>query len=205
VSVPVVVLCTGNAARSVMAGVSLAQRLPTLDVFTAGTHVIEGQPLSVRTRAGLTAIGMPTPVHRTRQARAEELEAAALVVCLAPEHVAWVRRAHPTAAARTGTLHRLVRYLPTVTGPLPERVAALGLAEVELEPWEEVVDPAGGDIPDFEACAREIADLVVLLAAELAEHAPVAATAEPEHLDLVVDELDGAAGAVTDHGAATDR
>ena len=32
--------------------------------------------------------------------------------------------------------------------------------EVELEPWEDVVDPAGGDLDVFVACAREIADLL---------------------------------------------
>jgi protein-tyrosine-phosphatase len=167
----VVVLCTGNAARSVMAGVSLAQHVPALSITTAGTHVIEGQPLSHRTRAGLTAIGMPVPqpVHRTRQARAEELDGASLVVCLAPEHVSWVRRTHPGVSDRTGTLRRLARDLPTVEGRLAERIAALELADVTLEAWEEVEDPAGGDIVDFEACAREIAELVLLLAAELAD------------------------------------
>jgi protein arginine phosphatase len=192
-TVPVVVLCTGNAARSVMAGVALARQLPTLEVITAGTHVIEGQPLSVRTRAGLAAIGLapPVPVHRSKQARADDLDGAALVVCLAPEHVAWVRRTHPGVADRTGTLRRLVRDLPGVGGSLPERIAALGLAGARLEPWEEVEDPAGGDIPEFEDCAREIAELVVLLAAELADHAPPGSPGgQPESLDVLVDELD---------------
>ena len=34
------------------------------------------------------------------------------------------------------------------------------LHEVGLEPWEDVVDPAGGDLDVFVACAREIADLL---------------------------------------------
>ena len=34
------------------------------------------------------------------------------------------------------------------------------LHEVELDPWEAVVDPAGGDLDVFIACAREIADLL---------------------------------------------
>ena len=46
-------------------------------------------------------------------------------------------------------------------------MAALRLAEVELEPWEDVDDPAGGDLPEFEACAREIHDLVAVLASAL--------------------------------------
>jgi protein-tyrosine-phosphatase len=35
-------------------------------------------------------------------------------------------------------------------------VAGLGLATVELEDWEDVVDPAGGEVPDYVACAEEL-------------------------------------------------
>ena len=51
--------------------------------------------------------------------------------------------------------------------PLPERVARLGLAEVALEAWEEVVDPGGGDAEVFAACAVEVVDLVAALAPRL--------------------------------------
>ena len=52
------VLCTGNAARSVMAGFMLMQLHdgrpgPPLHVVTAGTHSIDGQPMGMRTRAAL--------------------------------------------------------------------------------------------------------------------------------------------------------
>src|SRR5262249_30579609 len=41
-----------------------------------------------------------------------------------------------------------------------ERLATLDLAHAELASWEDVDDPAGGDLPVFRACAREIRDLV---------------------------------------------
>ncbi|MER3453208.1 MAG: hypothetical protein C4344_06130, partial [Acidimicrobiia bacterium] len=57
--------------------------------------------------------------------------------------------------------------LPVGDAPLVERVAALGLERVTLEPWEDVEDPAGGEFEVFEACAREVHDLVKELVARL--------------------------------------
>jgi protein-tyrosine-phosphatase len=164
---PVVFLCTGNAARSVMAGAALRALLPDRPVHTAGTLVVEGQPMSWRTRAALESVGVSVPDHRSRQATAGDLGHADLVIALAPEHVQWVRRTHPAAASRTGTLRRLARDLAGPGSPLPERVRALGLAEIELEDWEEVIDPGGGEAEDFAACARDVTALIEVLAPRL--------------------------------------
>jgi protein-tyrosine-phosphatase len=156
----VVTLCTGNAARSVMAGAILREHVPGLVVTTSGTHVIEGMPMSWRTRDAIASLDIPVPDHRSRQATVAELDRADLVIALAREHVAWMRRVHPRAAARTATLKRLARDLPDGPGPLSARLVPMRLHEVALEPWEDVVDPAGGDLDVFLACAREIADLL---------------------------------------------
>lgn len=164
---PIVFLCTGNAARSVMGGAALAAHLPDWHVSTAGTLVVEGQPMSWRTRAALDAVGLAAVQHRSRQATAADLGNAALVVALAPEHVRWVRRTYPNAASRTATLRRLARDLPDHDGPLGERIASLALADVELGDWEEVSDPGGGDADVFAACAVEVVELVAALAPRL--------------------------------------
>lgn len=136
-----------------MAGAALAARCD-LEVVTAGTLVVEGQPMSWRTRDSLAGHGLAAPSHRSRQAREHDLAAADLVVALAVEHVEWVRREHPSAAWKTATLHRLARDFAGDVG-------ALRLDEVELDPsWEDVEDPGGGELPDFERAAAEVVELV---------------------------------------------
>jgi protein-tyrosine-phosphatase len=156
-----VTLCTGNAARSVMAGAML--RDAPLPVVTAGTHVIEGQPMSRRTRAALEAVGANADGHRSHQLTEADIDRSVLILAMAAEHVAYIRRKHPEAAHRTASIKRLVRDLPPGPAPLADRLAVLGLAEVELGPWEDVEDPAGGEDAVYLSCAEELADLCTRL------------------------------------------
>jgi protein-tyrosine-phosphatase len=159
----VVYLCTGNAARSVMGGAISRARRPDIEVVTAGTHVVEGMPMSWRTRDALASIGVRADGHRSHQLRDGDVALADLMIAMAGEHVTYTRRVHQEAAARTATLKRLARDLASGEEPLGDRVAALDLSAVEIEPWEDVADPAGGDLPEFEACVREIDELLTQL------------------------------------------
>lgn len=155
----VVFLCTGNAARSVMATVMTRARTDAVTVSGAGTHSIEGLPMSQRTRVALSNHGLTDPNHRSHQLTEDDVAAADLIVAFEPNHISYIRRNHPEGAARVAMLPRLVRDLGT-EGPLEQRVAALGLADVEPESWEEVVDPAGGEQDVFVASADEISAFI---------------------------------------------
>lgn len=165
-STSLLVICTGNAARSVMAGAFIRSRCPDLEVVTGGTLTVDGQPISWRTREALSRVGLSAPHHRSQQVEQHHVEAASLVIALAPEHVEWIRREHPDAAWRTATLKRLERDLPA-EGDLADNIRRLGLDSARLEPWEEVVDPGGGEVDDFIACAREIVDILDRLVGRL--------------------------------------
>jgi protein-tyrosine-phosphatase len=131
-----------------------------LEVVSAGTHVVEGQPMSMRTRAALGSIPALAELsiggHRSKQLTTGQLEQADLVVAMEADHVRFVRRHHPEAAARCATLRRLCLDLRRGQDPLTARVAALALRELPLDPTEDVADPAGGDVEVYVACAAEL-------------------------------------------------
>ena len=159
------VLCTGNAARSVMAGFMLEHLREgrpgePLHIVTAGTHTIDGQPMGMRTRTALSRV--PELAHdefrrhRSRQVHEPDLARAELVVVMEADHVRFVRRQFPDAAAKTGTIRSLCRLLKPSPPALGERVAALGLDAVELDDAEDVLDPAGHEADVYAACVAEL-------------------------------------------------
>ena len=151
-----------------MAGVMFEAGGLPLGIVTAGTHVLEHQPMSIRTRAALRGLGLDIPPHRSHQLVEADIDAADLVIAMAGEHVRYVRRRHPAGADRTATLPWLCRHLPDGPGSLEARVAALDLAVLDPDDQGDVEDPAGGDEAVYHACAAELALLVAELAPRLA-------------------------------------
>lgn len=160
------VLCTGNASRSVMAGFMLEHLKGERDVeqelqiVTAGTHTIDGQPMGMRTRTALQTIPELADVsfirHRSRQVYEADVVRADLIVVMEADHVRFVRRTFPAAADRTATIKRLCLDLPPPPPALGARLAALKLGEAELDDADDVIDPAGHDAEVYAATAAEL-------------------------------------------------
>lgn len=168
----VVFLCTGNAARSVMA-TTMARALDRedLEIRGAGTHSIEGLPMSTRTRTALAELNLADIDHRSHQLTEQDAEWADVIVAFEKLNVLYVRRTFPAAAARTATIRRLDELLSNEAEPFADRITAMNLGTVELAPWEEVIDPAGGDQAVFHACAAEVQSLVVSLLGRITQPA----------------------------------
>jgi len=113
--------------------------------------------MSTRTRSALDLVGAADPNHRSAQADEAIATPAAVIAIFEPMHLTWFRRELPSFAGRVASLPRLARDLPAgAIDTLGERVASLDLSSHEFEPWEEVVDPAGGQLPEFEQAAQQI-------------------------------------------------
>ncbi len=174
----VLLLCTANVCRSVMAQAMLSARLAArgvaVPVASAGL-LGDGRPPPPEVISVMAARGIDVTGHRSRIVTADDLAAADLILGLAREHVRHAAVLRPEAWPRTFTIRELLRRGlragPRAPGePLGHWLtrAADGRGRADLlgsHPADVVADPAGGPLPGYQATA----DLLDRLTRDLVE------------------------------------
>lgn len=155
----VLTLCTGNVARSVMLAYMLSDLAEAEGrdwrVRSAGTHVIEGQAMSSRTRAALEKVPELGEhrygAHRSHQISPADAAWADVILAAELDHVRFVEREFAGACAVQ--LGAFVAHAPAgraLVDQLGEVARHVPTSELDVS------DPAGGEQSDYDACAREL-------------------------------------------------
>jgi protein-tyrosine phosphatase len=174
----ILVLCTANVCRSVMAAALLGRRLATLGVTVpvrSAGMLSCGDPPLPEVVTVMASYGIDAAAHRSRVASAAELARSVLVLGMTREHLRHAVVTEPLAWPRVFTLKEIVRrgelIGPRRAGePLTEwlsrvhcgrdRAALLGDCADD-----DVADPSGGSLRAYAGTAALLNGLVTRLAA----------------------------------------
>lgn len=161
----VLVVCHANVTRSVVAAELLGQRCPGMDLRSVGTHALDGQPVSPRTKDAVRRVlgeELGLAWHSARQLTDDDVEWADVIVTMEASQTRLLAKRFPAAIRKTSSLGFLARELPKSGSPLKERLGALPLTAAALDDRDDVPDPAGlGD----DAYVAAVRDLLVKCAA----------------------------------------
>lgn len=178
----VLVVCTGNICRSPAVERLLVHALGPesgVGVGSAGVRAVVGAPMSAPMVELVEAAGASAAGFTARQVTAPLVESADLVLAMTRSHRAALVELVPGAVRRTFTLRELARLLADVdpaalpSGPVPERLAALGpLAAAQRARQadareDDVVDPYGGGSRLYALAFRQLEPAVQTIAGHL--------------------------------------
>jgi protein-tyrosine-phosphatase len=131
----VLFVCTGNLHRSPMAEYFFQAKIgntPGWQISSAGTYTRDGMACPREVMVVLRKYGISAKSHRSREISRQIIEQHQLVLCLASNHKEALRAEFPDLASRIYLLSEMVGKK------------------------ENVDDPIGGPLVEFESVAREI-------------------------------------------------
>jgi protein-tyrosine phosphatase len=171
----ILAVCTGNICRSPAIERLLAARLDGVEVSSAGTYAVVGQPMSVPMAHLVEAAGASARGFTARQLTPALLDGVDLVVTAAREHRAAVVEIAPALVRRTFTLLELARLLTAVPPEgttTAERLlavpAAAARARTLVQPGDDdVVDPIGRPAAVYRRSLDQMLPAVDAIAAAL--------------------------------------
>ncbi len=184
--VDILIVCTGNIARSPLAEVLLQEEArrrlgPEAPVWahSVGVHGLDGRPAVNEMQQEAVSRGADLSRHRGARVRPDDLRDADLVITMTEDHRRQLLRSVPAAEERVFTLKELARLLSVVDEPddppaeppddrsVAERVRGLAQRAHRARPRapqaagpEDVRDPYGGSRAGYQEVAAEIDGLV---------------------------------------------
>jgi protein-tyrosine phosphatase len=187
------VVCTGNVCRSPAAERLLAAELgPSVDVGSAGTHALRGEPMTAPMARLVEEAGCSAAGFRARQLTEELVRSASLVLTATREHRSAVVELVPAAVRRTFTLREFARLLSgadvsTVCQESTARRLAsavpLALAQRGKRPAaavdDAVVDPFGASDPVYADSFRSIQAAVAGISRAVGDRSGVVGVSTP--------------------------
>jgi protein-tyrosine phosphatase len=176
----VLFVCTGNICRSPTAEALARRELARypgvpIQVSSAGSHALEGNPPASRSLLAASARGASLERHCARELTRRRVRAADLVLCMAAEHRPFVLSYDRSAANRTFVLATFARvatqwdWLATS----PAELVALAAGHAREQDGDDVVDPLGHPAEVYAACAERLDSLVTPVIATLVKTMPV--------------------------------
>jgi protein-tyrosine phosphatase len=176
----VLFVCTGNICRSPTAEALARRELARypgvpLEVSSAGSHALEGNPAASRSMLAASTRGASLERHFARELTRRRVRSAGLILCMAAEHRPFVLSYDRSAANRTfllATFARVAGQWDWLAGSPAELVALAAEHARELD-GDDIDDPLGHPAEAYAACAERLDGLVTPVIAALVKTTPV--------------------------------